>query len=77
MVLFKIQLSFILLLSFSLWSKQESHSQHLWKHSNWLKPLLLVTDISLSKMCIKNSVCVHFLVFSFMHSVSLMLLLVP
>ena len=39
MVLFKIQLSFILLLSISLWSKQESHSEHLWKHSNWLKLL--------------------------------------
>ena len=85
-VLFESQPSFVPLLSFSLWSKQESHllsfSHGILVEAFWLaeasrKLLLLAWDISLSKMCVKKCVCVRFLALSFKHNVSLMLPSVP
>ena len=63
MILFESQQSFVPLLSFSLWSKQESHfssfSHGILVEAFWLaeaswKLLLLTWDISLSKMCVKE-----------------------
>ena len=77
-VLFESQLSFVPLLSFSLWSKQESlfssFSRGILVEAFWLaeasrKLLLLAWDITLSKMCVKNCVCGRFLALSFTHSV--------
>ena len=85
-VLFESQLSFVPLLSFSLWSKQESlfssFSRGILVEAFWLaeasrKLLLLAWDITLSKMCVKNCVCGRFLALSFTHSVSSMLPSVP
>jgi len=86
MVLLESQLSFVLLPSFSLWSKQESHFSSFLRgilvEAFWLaeaswKLVLLAWDISLPKMCVKNCVCDRFLALRFTHSVSLMLLSVP
>ena len=85
-ILLESQLSFVPLLSFSLWSKQESlflsFSRGILAEAFSLaeasrKLLLLPWDISLSKMCVKNCVCGRFLVSRFTHSVSLMLPPVP
>ena len=62
-ILYESQLSFVPLLSFSLWSKQDSHvssfSRGILVEAFWLaeasrKLLLLAWGISLSKMCVKN-----------------------
>jgi len=85
-VLFEDQLSFVPLLNFILWSKQESlfssFSRGILVEAFWMaeasrKLLLLAWDISLSKMCVKNCVCGRFLALIFTHSVSLTLPSVP
>ena len=84
MILFKSQLFFIPLLSFSLWNKQESHFssflcgilvEAFWLAETSWKLLLLVSPRTfLFLKCVLIVFCFCFLALSFMHSVSLMLL---